>query len=110
MPAYLYLSAAIIAEVIGTTALKASDGMSKTTPVILMYAAYAVSFYFLSIVLKTMNIGVAYAVWSAVGMVLIAFLGWVVFGEKLDGWAAVGIILIITGVVILNTLSKTTVH
>ncbi len=107
---YVYLGCAIIAEVIGTTALKYSDGMSKTMPTIVVFLAYTVAFYLLSIALKSISVGVAYAVWSAVGIVLIAILGVVLFAERLDAAAYVGMTLIIAGVLVLNLVSKSATH
>ncbi len=107
---YLLLACAIVAEVIGTTALKYSDGMSKTVPTIVVYVGYLVAFYFLSLALKSISIGVAYAIWSGVGIVLIAIIGAVVFRERLDGPAYLGMGLIIAGVLVLNLWSKTAAH
>ena len=107
---YLFFVAAIIAEVIGTSALKASVGFTKIFPSMIVVIAYGVSFYCLSIVLKTIPIGVAYAIWSSLGIVLIAIVGLVVFNQKLDFPAIVGMLFIITGVVIMNVFSNTVAH
>jgi small multidrug resistance pump len=107
---YLFFVAAIIAEVIGTSALKASVGFTKIFPSMIVVIAYGVSFYCLSIVLKTIPIGVAYAIWSGLGIVLIAIVGLVVFNQKLDFPAIVGMLFIITGVVIMNVFSNTVAH
>lgn len=104
--AYLYLAAAIVAEVIGTTALQASAGFSKTTPTLISYAAYGAAFYFLSQALLKIPVGVAYAVWSGVGIVLIALIGVLVFRQRLDLWAIGGMALIVAGVLMINLLSK----
>ena len=110
MYAQLYLLVAIIAEVLGTSALKASEGFTKLSPSLLVITSYAVAFYCMSISLKTMPVGIVYAVWAGMGIVLIALIGWLVFGQKLDTPAIIGLSFIIAGVVILNTLSKTSVH
>jgi len=103
---YLLLGCAIVAEVIGTTALKYSDGMSKTVPTIVVITGYSVAFYLLSLALKSISVGVAYAIWSGLGIVLIALIGAVVFRERLDFPAYIGMGLIIAGVLVLNLVSK----
>lgn len=110
MPAYLFLSIAIVAEVIATSALKASAGFSQFVPSVLVVVGYGVAFYFLSLTLRTIPVGLAYAMWSGVGIVLISAAGWVLFGQKLDLWAIIGLGFIITGVLIVNLLSKSTGH
>lgn len=107
---WLYLTIAIITEVIGTTALKATEGFTKLIPSVLTIAAYGASFYFLSLTLKVIPVGVAYAVWSGVGIVLISLAGWLLFGQTIDKAGMVGIALIGAGVIVLNTLSETSVH
>ncbi len=104
------MTLAIVAEVIGTLALKASDGFSKLGYAPLIIVAYAISFYLLSISLKTIPIGIAYAIWSGLGIVLIALFGWVAFRQTLDLAAFVGMALILAGVLVLNLLSKSTAH
>lgn len=107
---YLFLGCAILAEVIGTTALKYSDGMSKTVPTIIVFAGYSVAFYLLSLALKSISVGVAYAIWSGLGIVLIAIIGAAVFRERLDFPAYIGMGLIISGVLVLNLFSKAAHH
>lgn len=107
---WIYLTIAIIAETIGTTALKASNGFSHTAYTALSLASYSVAFYLLAIVLKTMPVGVAYAIWSGAGVALVTIIGLVVFKQKLDIAAIIGILMIIGGVVVLNTLSNSTQH
>lgn len=104
--AYLLLGIAIVCEVIGTTALKLSDGFTRLVPSSMTVAFYAASFYLLAVVLKSLNIGFAYAVWASVGMVLVAIIGVVYFGEKADLPGLLGIALIVTGVIVLNGFSK----
>ncbi|MCX2977693.1 DMT family transporter [Candidatus Marimicrobium litorale] len=107
---YLYLVIAIVAEVIGTSALKASDQFSKTLPSIIVVIGYGVAFYYLSLVLKTIPIGVAYAIWSGAGIALVTVVGLVVFDQKLDFAAIIGISLIVAGVIVMNVFSKTVGH
>lgn len=106
MKPWLALSAAIVSEVIATSALKASDGFTKPGPVVLVVLGYAAAFYFLALTLRAIPVGVAYAVWSGVGIVLICLIGWLLFGQRLDAPALIGIGLIIAGVVVLNAFSK----
>ena len=110
MKNWLFLFAAIIEEVIGTSALKASEEFSKPIPSILVLFGYGISFYFLSLTLKAIPVGIAYAVWSGMGIVLISLAAWILFGQKIDGWGLLGVTLILIGVLILNLLSKTTNH
>ncbi len=110
MIAYLYLGVAIVAEVIATTALRASDGFTQLWPSILSVAGYVVAFYFLSLTLRTMPVGIAYAIWSGVGIVLISLAGWLLYKQLLDLPAMIGMGLIMAGVVVINLFSKSTVH
>ncbi len=107
---YVYLFCAIASEVAATSALKASEEFSKPIPSMIVIAGYSASFYLLTLCLRTMSIGVTYAVWSGLGVVLVALLGVVLYGERLDLAAGVGMTLIIAGVVILNTMSKAVAH
>lgn len=107
---WLFLGIAITGEVIGTTALKASHGFTRLGYGSLALLSYAISFYFLAIILKTIPIGVAYAIWSGAGVALVTFIGVVLLGQKLDFYAFVGIGLIVAGVMVLNLLSGTTTH
>ncbi|MFD2739269.1 DMT family transporter [Sulfitobacter aestuarii] len=110
MPAYLILAFAVLAETVGTTALQASQQFTRLWPSVLVVIAYAISFYLLSITLKVMPVGVVYALWSGIGIVLIAAIGFAVFGQKLD-WAAVfGLSLIILGIAIIHLFSNATPH
>lgn len=105
-----YLAVAIVAEVIATSALKAADGFTRVGPTLVVIAGYWTAFYFLSVALRGIPVGIAYAVWSGVGIVLISLIAWLLYGQTLDVAAGVGIGLIIAGVVVLNVFSKTTVH
>ncbi|MEO8654678.1 MAG: SMR family transporter [Ramlibacter sp.] len=107
MRQWLFLSIAIVSEVIATSALKASEGFSRLWPSLIVVAGYATAFYFLSLTLKTLPIGVVYAIWSGVGIALIALIGRLVFGQSLDAAAVVGLLLIVAGVVVINAFSKT---
>lgn len=109
MPWFL-LAIAITGEVIATTALKASDGFTKWNYGIISIVGYAVAFYFLSIVLKTMPVGVAYAIWAGAGVAMVTFIGIFLFDQKLDLYSYLGIGLIVAGVAVLNLLSETTAH
>lgn len=107
---YLYLFVAIVAEVIATSALKASDGFTRLMPSLIVIVGYGVAFFCLSLVLRTMPVGIAYAIWSGVGIVLVAGIGVVAFGQKLDLAAIIGLGLIIAGVLVVNLLSKSVSH
>jgi small multidrug resistance pump len=110
MQQWIFLSIAIVSEVIATSALKASDGFSRLWPSLVVAAGYMAAFYFLSLTLKTIPIGVAYAIWSGAGVALIALIAWVFFGQALDTPAVIGLALIVAGVVVLNVFSKTVAH
>jgi small multidrug resistance pump len=107
---WLFLSIAIAAEVIATSALKAADGFTRLGPSLVVIAGYGIAFYFLSLALRGIPVGVAYAVWSGVGIVLISAIGWFAFGQRLDAAAVLGIGLIMAGVIVLNVFSRSTVH
>lgn len=107
---YLYLAMAIIAEVIGTLALKASEEFTRPIPSVIVVIGYSVAFYLLSLVLKTVPVGVAYAIWSGMGIVLIAGLSIVLFKQIPDWPAVLGMGLIILGVVVIQLFSKTANH
>lgn len=109
MKSWIFLAVAIVAEVIGTTALKASAGFSKPWPSVLVVVGYGIAFYLLALTLRTIPVGVAYAVWSGAGIVLITAVAWLLFGQKLDPPALVGMGLIIAGVIVLNVFSKAVV-
>ncbi len=103
--AYLYLLLAICAEVAATTTLRASDGFSRLLPSLAVVSGYAVSFFFLSLTLRAIPVGVAYAIWSGIGMTLISILGWVIYKQALDTPALIGIGLIMAGVLVLQLFS-----
>ena len=107
---YLYLGIAVAAEVIATSALKASDGFTRPLPTVVVALGYGIAFYFLSLVLKTVPVGVAYAIWSGAGIVLIGLIGWLVLKQPLDLPAALGMGLIIAGVAVIQLFSRTAAH
>ena len=107
---WVYLITAIVSEVIATSALKASTGFTKPLPSVVVVIGYLVSFYFLSLTLKTIPVGIAYAIWSGVGVVLISVVAWLLYGQKLDLPALIGMGLIISGVMVINLFSKTAGH
>ncbi|GAB3932276.1 DMT family transporter [Larkinella terrae] len=107
---YLFIAIAIVAEVIATSALNASQQFSKWLPSVITVVGYLTSFYFLSLALRTMPIGVAYAIWSGVGIVLTALAGIFLFKQIPDVPALIGMALIIAGVLVMNLLSKSSVH
>ncbi len=107
---YLYLLIAIISEVIATTSLKASEGFTKLYPSILVVAGYITSFLLLSLVLKSIPVGIAYAAWAGLGIVFVAVAGYLFFGQKLDLYAILGMVLIIAGVLIINLASTSASH
>lgn len=104
---YVYLAIAIVAETFATSLLKQSQGFTRTGATLGMAAGYAVSFYCLSLALRTIPTGIAYATWSGAGIVLIVTIAWVVQAQKLDAAALAGIALIISGVLVMNLFSKT---
>jgi len=110
MNAWLTLGIAIVAEVVGTCALKASEGFSRLWPSVIVVVGYAVAFYCLSLVLKTIPVGIAYAVWSGLGIVLITLAAWALYGQTIDLAGMTGMGLIVAGVVMLNVFSKATAH
>jgi len=107
---WIFLGIAIVAEVIATSALKAADGFTRLGPSLVVVAGYVIAFYFLSLTLRTIPVGVAYAIWAGIGMVLIALIGWLLLGQRLDVPALAGIGLIIAGVVVINVFSESVTH
>lgn len=110
MNAWWTLGIAIVAEVIGTTALKASDGFTRLAPSVVVVAGYAVAFYCLSLVLKSIPVGITYAIWSGLGIVLITLVAFLVYGQKIDLAGLIGMGLIIAGVLVLNVFSRASAH
>lgn len=107
---YLTLFTAIALEVIGTSFLQRSEQFTRPLPTLMMALAYAGSFYFLSLVLRSMPLGIAYAIWSGLGIVLVSLIGLALFGQKLDLAAIIGLSLIIAGVLVVNLFSNSVTH
>jgi small multidrug resistance pump len=110
MRAWTYLAIAIIAEVVATSALKAADGFTRPGPSTVVVVGYGIAFYFLSLTLQSIPVGVTYAIWSGVGIVLITLVAWLWYGQALDAAALVGLGLIVAGVAVLNVFSKSVAH
>jgi len=108
--AWIYLTIAIIAEVVSTAALKSSEGFTKLTPSILVVVGYGISFYLLSKIVQLLPLAITYAIWSGVGIALVGIVGWIWLDQKLDLAAICGIALIILGVVVINVFSSTISH
>ncbi|UNU42699.1 QacE family quaternary ammonium compound efflux SMR transporter [Sphingopyxis sp. YF1] len=108
--AYVYLAIAIVAEVVATSSLKWSEGFTRLGPSLVTVIGYAIAFYFLSLTLRTVPTGIAYAIWSGVGVVLIVAVAWIFQGQRLDAPALAGIALIVAGVMVMNLFSKAAVH
>lgn len=108
MPHWLYLSIAILAEVVGTSFLKSAEGFTRIGPSLAVAVSYVIAFFFLGLALKTLPVGIAYAIWAGVGIALIALAGYAFFGQALDAPAIVGMALIVAGVVVINVFSQTT--
>lgn len=107
---YIYLCIAILAEVIGTSLLKSTEGFTRLVPTVTVLSAYGVAFWMLSLSLKTLQVAVVYAIWSGTGIVLIAIIGWIFLKQTLDTGAIVGIALILAGVLVLNLFSNSVRH
>lgn len=110
MQHWILLSIAIVSEVIATSCLKATEGFTRLWPSLVVIVGYLLAFYFLSLTLKTIPVGVAYAIWSGVGVVLIALSGWLFLGQSLDMPAVIGLSLIVAGVFVINVFSRTVAH
>ncbi|MCA6059897.1 MULTISPECIES: DMT family transporter [Thalassolituus] len=110
MNTWWILAIAIIAEVIATSALKVSEGFTRLIPSLVVVVGYSIAFYGLALTLKTIPVGVAYAIWSGMGIVLVTLIGWFLFDQKLDPAAIIGMVLIITGVVVMNVFSASSGH
>ena len=107
---YLYLAIAVAFETIGTSAMKASQQFTRLWPSVLVVVGYAISFYFMALTLRFMPVGIVYALWSGLGIILIALIGYAVFGQKLDLPAIAGLGLIIAGIVVIQLFSNATAH
>jgi len=107
---YVYLIVAVLAETIGTSALQASQQFTRLWPSLLCLGAYGVGFYLLSLVLRVMPVGVVYAMWSGLGIVFIAIIGFTLFGQRLDLPAIAGITMILVGIIVIQLFSNTSLH
>ncbi|KQN63839.1 MULTISPECIES: SMR family transporter [Rahnella] len=107
---YLILGLAIVAEVIATSSLKSSEGFTRLWPSVVTLLGYTIAIFLLSLTLKTLPTGIAYAIWSGVGIVLVSAIGWFGYGQKLDTPAVIGLGLIIAGVIVVNVFSKSVAH
>ena len=107
---YVYLALAIASELVGTSALKASQQFTRLVPSLITAAAFVSAFYFLSLSLRTIPVGIAYAIWSGIGIVVISVVAFLLFGERLDLPAILGMALIVAGVVVINLFSKSAAH
>ncbi|MGY6566145.1 DMT family transporter [Billgrantia aerodenitrificans] len=110
MMAFVYLALAIVAEVVATSALKATHGFTRLVPSLVVVVGYAIAFYMLSLVLRTIPVGIAYAIWAGLGIVLVALVGIVVYGQRPDLPAVLGIALIVAGVVVIQLFSRMSAH
>lgn len=110
MKNWMFLLTAIAAETIAISALKASDGFRKLSPSLLVVAGYGTSFYFLSLALRAFPTGVAYAIWSGIGLLLVTLIGWLFAGQRIDMPGAIGMTLILAGIMVMNLFSKTVPH
>ena len=107
---WLVLAIAIFAEVIGTTALKASNEFTRLVPSLIVVVGYGTAFYFMAVSMRVLPVGIMYAIWSGMGIVLVAIIGWVVYRQVLDVPAMIGMGLIIAGAIVINVFSKSVVH
>ncbi|MBP0048355.1 QacE family quaternary ammonium compound efflux SMR transporter [Marinobacterium sp. AK62] len=110
MKYWLFLAIAIISEVVATSALKSSEGFTRLAPSALVVVGYLLAFYFLSLTLKVIPVGIAYAIWAGTGIVLIALVGWWIYGQKLDLPAILGMAMILGGVAVINLFSSSGGH
>lgn len=107
---YIYLIIAVAAETIGTSSIQASQQFTRLWPSMLALVSFTCAFYFLSLTLKVLPVGIMYALWSGLGIIFIAIIGWVYFGQKLDLAAIFGMSLILAGIVVINLFSSTATH
>ncbi|MFU8927191.1 MULTISPECIES: DMT family transporter [Acinetobacter] len=105
---YVFLAIAIISEVIATSALKASNGFTVLVPSLITIVGYVIALFCLSLTLKTIPVGIAYAIWSGAGIILISTVGWVLYKQQLDLAALIGLGLMISGIIVINVFSKST--
>lgn len=107
---HLFLFVAVVFEVVATSMLKATDGFTRFWPSLVTVVGYGLAFYFLSLTVKTIPVGIVYALWCGIGIVLVTLVGWIVLKQPLDGPALAGMALIVAGVAVINLFSKTVAH
>lgn len=107
---WLYLAIAIVCEVVATSALKATEGFTRWQPSAMVVLGYGLAFFFLSLTLRSIPVGIAYAIWAGAGVVLVSIAGWLLYQQALDLAAILGIGLIVAGVLVINLFSKVVVH
>lgn len=107
---WVALAIAIVAEVIGTTALKASNEFTRFIPSLIVVVGYGIAFYFMALSMRVLPVGIMYAIWSGMGIVLVSIIGWVIYRQELDFPAIIGMGLIILGAIVINVFSKTVGH
>ena len=110
MTGYIYLAIAIAAEVVATTSMKAIDGFNKPLPLILVIGGYAIAFWMLTLVVRSIPVGIAYAIWAGLGIVLVSIAALVLYQQKLDAPAVLGMGMIVSGVVVIQLFSSSTGH
>ena len=110
MPAYMFLGLALVPGVIATSALKAAEGFTRLGPSVLVVVGYGAAFFLLSLTLKTIPVGIAYAIWSGAGIVLVSLISFFLYRQALDLPALVGMGLIIVGVIVINAFSQSSAH
>ncbi len=110
MSHWLALAIAIVAEVVATSMLKKTAEFTKLLPSVIVVIGYAAAFYFMTLSLRVLPVGIMYAIWAGMGIVLVAVIGWVFYRQVLDLPAIIGLVLIISGVVVINVFSKTVNH
>ena len=110
MHPYVYLAIAIVSEVVATSALRAAEGFTRLAPSVLVVVGYALAFLFLSLTLKTIPVGNAYAIWAGVGIVLVSLVAYFLYGQALDAPALIGMAMIVAGVLVINLFSKSSAH
>ena len=107
---YIYLILAVAAETVGTTALQASQQFTRLVPSLIVVGGYGIAFFLLSLTLRVMPVGIVYAIWSGLGIVFIALIGFLAFGQRLDLPAIIGISLVLAGILVIHLFSKTAGH
>ncbi|WP_423827736.1 SMR family transporter [Shimia abyssi] len=110
MRTYILLLIAVMFETVGTTALQASQQFTRLVPSVIVVIGYAAAFYFMALTLKVLPVGITYAIWSGLGIVLIAIIGYVVFGQRLDLPAMLGMGMILAGILVIHLFSNTAAH